>query len=127
MATPGQVQQIRSVVDALTMTPIDALISNQQKWGAINFEMARRDLAAMFGLGRHIKELAMDIVSDGIVDDFLQSFTQANAVVQTIAIFTIESGDATGRRDEIVAQVHQVAQQLLKTAKAMYKEGALRR
>jgi len=127
MATPGQVQQIRSVVDALTMTPIDALISNQQKWGAINFEMARRDLTAMFGLGRHIKELAKDIVPDEIVDEFLQLFIHANAVVERIATFTIESGNAAERRDEIVAQVHQSAQQLLITAKAMYKEGALRR
>jgi len=127
MATAEQAEKIRSVVDALTIIPIDALVSNQQKWGSINFEMARRDLAAIFGLGRHIKELATDIVSDGMADDFLQLFTQADAVVERIATFTIESGNATGRRDEIVAQVHQAAQQLLKTAKAMYQEGALRR
>ena len=127
MATAEQAEKIRSVVDALTTIPIDALVSNQQKWGSINFEMARRDLAAMFGLGRHIKELDVDTVPDGMADDFLQLFTHANAVVQTIATFTIESGNATGRRDEIVAQVQQAAQRLLKTAKAMYKEGALRR
>ena len=127
MATAEQVQQIQSVVDALTKTPIDALVANEQKWGPINFEMARRDLAAMFGLGSHIKELAKDIVLDGMVDDFRLLFTQADGVVQRITTFTIESGNAAGRRDEIVALVHQTAQQLLKTAKAMYKEGALGR
>ncbi len=127
MATPDQVQKIRSVVDTLTKTPIDALVSNQQKWGAISFESARRDLDAMFGLGRHIKELPIDIVPDGLADDFLRLFNLANAAVQKITTFTIESGNATEQRDEIVAQVHQSADQLLKTAKAMYKEGALGR
>jgi len=127
MATPDQVQKFRSVVDTLTKTPVDALVSNQQKWGAISFESARRDLDVTFGLGRHIKELPMDLVPDGLADDFLRFFNLANAAVQRIETFTIESGNAVEQRDEIVAQIHQSADQLLNAAKAMYKEGVLRR
>ena len=125
MATPDQVQEFLSVIDAMTKTPTDALVSNQQKWGAIGFESARRDLDVMFGLGRHIGDLPIAIVPDELAKEFLRLFNLANSAMQRITAFTIESGNAIEQRDEIVAQIHQSTEQLLNAAKAMYKEGII--
>jgi hypothetical protein len=132
MATPELVQKIRSVIDTLTKTPIDALVSNQQKWGSISFESARRDLDLMFRLGHHLNDLPIDIVPDGIATNFLQLLTQANTAVQRITAFTIESGNPTGQRDEIVGQAHAYAEQLLTATQAWipflaYQKGDVQR
>lgn len=132
MATSDQVQKIRSIADTLTKIPIDTLVSNQQKWGSISFENARRDLELMYGLANHLKDLPIDIVPDGIATSFFNLLNQANTAVQRITAFTIESGNPTGQRDEIVGQIRVYAEQLLTTTQAWipflaYQKGDVQR
>lgn len=132
MATQEQVQIIRALTDELNVTPIDSLISNQQKWGSINFEAARRDLELMFGLSGHLKELPLEILPDGVANTFAQFLTQANSAVQSIKAFSIESGNPTGQRDQLVTQAHQYAEQLLTTTQSWipflaYQKGDVQR
>ena len=112
MATAEQVQKIRELIGTMTVTPIDELISNP-RWGSISFESARRDLELLFALGGHLRELPVEIVPDGIANQFVQHLTQANAAIKGIKEFTVETGNPPGTRDALVAQVRQFAEQLL--------------
>ena len=117
MATPEQIRKILELAESITAAPINDLVS-QQKWGVISFENARRDLDLIFVLCNHLKELPLEILPGGVSDVFASKLNEVNTVIGRIQKFSIESGNPTGQRDEIIGQVHVYAEQLLTTTQA---------
>lgn len=114
MATQDQIEKVVTFADAITATPIDALIVNPN-WGTINFELARAALEMTFALCNHIKVLPIELLPDSVANGFLSSMTQASQAVDKVRTFNIETGNPTGARDQIVNEIKQSSENLLVT------------
>ena len=79
---------------------------------------AKSDLDMLFGLCGHIRVLPIDILPNSVADTFTGSLTQASSIVQQIKDFSIEQGDPTALRNQIIAQVKQFSEHLLTTTQS---------
>lgn len=115
MADEKTVLRAREIAQQITQVPLDQLIANPVKWGPVNFESARADLALIFALAEHLRQLPIELVPQGIVTgQFEPTLSAALAHIETLKAFTIEDGSSpTKRRDQIVQEVKASAEQLL--------------
>lgn len=114
MATQDQIEKVITFAEAITVTPVDALIVNPN-WGTINFELARVALEMTFALCNHIKVLPIQLLPDSVANSFLSSMTQASQAIDKVRTFNIETGNPTGVRDQIVNEIKQSSETLLVT------------
>ena len=114
MASKEMVAKVQDLLEVITATPIDRLISNLD-WGSINFQAAKPDLELLFNLCSHLKALPIEIVPDGVADNFATSLNQAMTTIASIKSFKIEDGNPTGARDQIIVNLKSHAEHLLTT------------
>lgn len=112
-ATPDQVLKIRETAEDLLEVPINELVTKPE-WGAITFEAARKDLELIFSLARHLLQLPVELVPQGVATTFLQSLTQSRDIIKSISAFELE-GSPREQRDAIVQSVTANAESLLGT------------
>lgn len=114
MATEEKIQSIMTLVDEVTSSPIEKLISNPN-WGSINFEASRNDFSLLFDLCNHLKLLPINLLPNPVADAFKASLTQARGTIQSIRDFKIENGNPTGTRDQLASQITAHTEHLLTT------------
>lgn len=113
MANQDLVNNMMTHIDNLLATPLEQLIRNQEKWGPIHFEPARQDIGMILTLGGYLRELPLNLLPDGSANAIAQSLNTSNVALSSIRAFSVESGSPPQQRDQVIAQIHREAEQLL--------------
>lgn len=112
MASEETVNRIRDQAVKATSVPIDSLVRNPA-WGSIDFESARPDLAIVFSLAGHLRDLPIELVVESHANAILQSIGHVVEQLNQIKSFTIEQGNARSTRDTIVQELRNRTESLL--------------
>lgn len=114
MASINTIENIKNTIAEITSEPIDALITNQTKWGPLNFESSRIDLDLIFNLCHHLANLPIEILPENTANSVLGAINGCKAEVDKIRTFSIENNtNPTQQKDEIVGHIKRVGEALL--------------
>lgn len=114
MANKETLEKIKNSIAEITSEPIDFLITNQTKWGPLNFESSRSDLEMIFNLCTHLETLPIEIVPENTAVIISSAIDAAKTEINKIRNFTIvNNGNPTQQKDEIISQIKRVGEQLL--------------
>lgn len=117
MASINTIENIKGLIADITSEPINALITNQTKWGPLNFESSRVDLDLIFNLCNHLANLPIEILPENTANSILAAINGCKAEVDKIRTFSIENNtNPTQQKDEIVGHIKRVGEALLVAA-----------
>jgi len=115
MATEVLTKQLRELADSCTQIPIDKLLINPD-WGKITFEGCRAELERTYSILNHFKLLPIDLLPDSPMQQIVSSLPPLKATLDQIKVFTIESNDPTGTRNQLIGQLKTQADQFFSVA-----------
>lgn len=103
MTNEAQVKQLLELAESCTKTAADQLITNTD-WGKINFEGCRSELVRTFDMLNQFKLLPVRLLPDNIFQQIITTLQPLKATLDQIRSFSIEQGNPTGARDQLIAQ-----------------------
>ncbi len=103
MANETQVKQLHELAEDCTKTTVDQLVTNSD-WGKINFEGCRSELDRTFDMLNQFKLLPVRLLPENIIQQIISTLQPLKATMDQIRGFSIEQGNPTGARDQLVAQ-----------------------
>lgn len=115
MATEALIKQLRDLINDCTQTPVDGLLINPD-WGKITFEGCRSELERTYSMLNQFKLLPLDLLPDGPTQQIVNSLPPIKQTIDQIQVFSIESGNPTGTRDQLVNQIKNQADQFFTAA-----------
>jgi len=115
MATDALTKQFRLLINDCTQSPVDELLINPD-WGKITFEGCRPELERTYSMLNQFKLLPLDLLPDGPMQDIVSTLPPIKQSLEQIRAFSIESGNPTGARDQLVNQVKSQADQFFTKA-----------
>lgn len=115
MSKDSKIDLVRKGVRAVIDYDEESLRSRPE-WGTINFEEAREDFDRIFSICGYLAELPVERLTEQVVASIHQQLSQVVALFNEINEYSIESGNPTQRRDELISQVHQRAEELSSVA-----------
>jgi hypothetical protein len=115
MATTEQIAVVSSLVPKITSTSVEDLVRDA-RWGIINFEAAKSDLGTIFSLAREIGRLPVEIVPDGQFEAIVSSLRGADAAIDRLRSFSLETANPTHERDVIIGVIRESSVMLLTNA-----------
>lgn len=110
MATETWSKQLRDLADQCTQTPIDELLINPD-WGKITFDGCRTELDRTYTMLNQFKLLPIELLPDGPIQQIVGTLPPIKQTLDQIRAFTIENGNPTGTRDQLVNQFKSQADQ----------------
>lgn len=114
MASAAQLDRIAKSAAVVHATPIDDLVSNQSKWGPLNFELARKDLQLLFSLARHLQDLPVELIPEPNAEGIASALDRAATAVATIRTFDLQkSKNPSGEQAGMIQEVHDSTESLL--------------
>jgi hypothetical protein len=115
MATMDQISVVKELVPKITSTPVDELVKDP-RWGSINFDAAKADLATIFSLALEIGRLPVEIVPEAPFESIVSSLRGADAAIARLRGFSLETPHPTNERDVITGVIRESCIILLTTS-----------
>lgn len=115
MATEAFTKQFHDLISECTQSPVDELLTNPD-WGKITFEGCRTELERTYSMLNQFKLLPLDLLPDGPTQQIVSTLPPIKQTIDRIRSFSIESGNPTGTRDQLVIQIKSQADQFFTAA-----------
>lgn len=115
MATEALTKQFRELISECTQSPVDELLINPD-WGKITFEGCRSELERTYSMLNQFKLLPLDLLPDEPTQKIVNTLQPISKTIDQIRSFSIESGNPTGTRDQLVNQAKSQADQFFTAA-----------
>lgn len=115
MASDALIKQLRELAEDCTKTAINDLLINPD-WGKITFEGCRTELERTYSMLNQFKLLPIEMLPDGPTQQIVSSLPPIKQTLEEIRNFSIESGNPTGTRDQLVNQLKNHADQFFTAA-----------
>lgn len=115
MATKEQTEPLRKAIEECLGYGQGDLIE-RASWGSIRFDSAQDDLDRIFSIVKHLSVLPIDQLTDAASSDIKSKLDQVNEQLKTINTFSLEQQNPTQARNNIVGQIHSVADQFYTSA-----------
>lgn len=115
MASEALTKQFRDLINDCTQSSIDELLINLD-WGKITFEGCRPELERTYSMLNQFKLLPLDLLPDGPTQQIVSALPPIKQTLDQIRSFTIESGNPTGTRDQLVNQIKSQSDQFFTAA-----------
>lgn len=115
MASDGLIGPLsKAIVECLEYNKSD--LTSRSDWGSIRFDAAQHDLSRIFDITNYLSQLPLDQLTDSAASDIKSKLDQVNAQLKAIDSFRIEQQNPGAARDNIVNQIHNVADQFYASA-----------
>jgi hypothetical protein len=106
MATEAQVKGLRDHIEK-SLAFFQKDLVRRQQWGEITFEKAEADLRRAEDVLVYLKELPVDVLPDGVINNASSAIQGLTPVLARIDGFSLTSGEApAAQRDSISNQLH---------------------
>ena len=115
MATEALIKQFGELIEDCTQSPVDKFITNPD-WGKITFEGCRPELERTYSMLNQFKLLPLDLLPNGPTQQIINTLSPIKKSLDQIRAFSIESGNPTGARDQLVNQIKSQADQFFTEA-----------
>lgn len=115
MATEALTKQFRELINDCTQSAVDELLVNPD-WGKITFEGCRPELERTYSMLNQFKLLPLELLPDGPTQQIVSTLPPIKQTIDQIRSFSIESGNPTGTRDQLVSQIKSQADQFFTAA-----------
>ena len=115
MATEEQTKPlIESIDKALEFQKKDMI--SRSEWGSITFDKAKNDLDRIFAILSHLKLLPLEHLTDQAITQINSQLNEVIKHLESIDNFNIEQANPPQIRDNLVAAIHQQADQFYTVA-----------
>ena len=115
MATEEQTKPlIESIDKALGFQKKDMI--SRSEWGSITFDKAKNDLDRIFAILSHLKLLPLEHLTDQAITQINSQLNEVIKHLESIDSFNIEQANPPQIRDNLVAAIHQQADQFYTVA-----------
>jgi hypothetical protein len=115
MANEQLITELNQLAEQCTEVSIDELISNP-KWGTISFEGCRPELERAFSMLNQFKLLPTNLLPDAQASQIVQALKPLEKTLLAIRNFSIETGNPTGQRDQLITQIRSQSDQFFSAA-----------
>lgn len=115
MANEALVKQFRDLINDCTQSTVDELLINPD-WGKINFEGCRPEIERTYTMLSQFKLLPLELLPDGPTQQIVGSLPPIKQTLDQIRSFSVELGNPTGTRDQLISEIKSRADQFFSAA-----------
>ena len=106
MLTQSESQEIKTLLQDIHKFSDFELIIRQDTWGPINFESAKPDIELVLSITSALLSMPLEFLTQNIANSLKGRIPAVSQWLNEIDSFSIESGDASARRDNICNELH---------------------
>lgn len=100
MASKDRIQELRSICEECTATPVDGLVSKPE-WGEFDFLDVKDDLSLVFDILKDFLTLPVHILPEQTIQGFSTQLQPLQQTIEEIKSFSIKSDNPSHTRDDI--------------------------
>lgn len=115
MATKDITDALVKLLDECTLVGVEDIIRNPD-WGKITFEACKPELERTYSMMNHLKILPVELLPDAQANSIIQPLTQLKSTLDSIKKFSIEGGNPTGTRDQLISTLQAQSDQFYTAA-----------
>jgi len=111
MANQQQTDQLQTIIGTVIEYEKKSL-AKRPEWGAITFDAASEDFDRIFTILNYLKVLPIKNLTDAVISTITAAINGADPILKQIDTFSIERADAPSARDNLVQQIHSLADKI---------------